>query len=325
MTKTTKRGIAVYWQQPKVSLVAESKDAQDVLNKDELLAYIARISTSKSGKNPRRLLASTVTGRVKPVKYGITDNKYGGHVSTQETLNLGFMITGVSLFIVPQILRHRSNSFQQYSLRYAEFIRKREDGSKYAVYSIHSLPQQAGRTARFSTEQPLNWDVELEAAFYQQALEAVDMYDHLVEQGASYETARGVLPQAATTDLFVNFNIRSLVSFLTQRLFHGAQEEIRHIAVQLRDILAEKFPELAAEYDYFRFWSIMKGDDIISHKRYGYTHAIGYGCEEADLIPFLILLNRLDCRTADNKEAAILEQVQAKYKDRLEQLQSRFD
>lgn len=60
-------------------------------------------------------------------------------------------------------------------------------------------------------------------------------YDSLRTQGVSAEDARMVLPQAATTNLVMTVNLRSLLDFYTKRRKgNGAQAEIAELAEHLR-------------------------------------------------------------------------------------------
>ncbi len=74
---------------------------------------------------------------------------------------------------------------------------------------------------------------------------AEDTYQNLIEAGVSKETARMVLPLCTTTRLYMTGNVRSWIHYLEQRTSEGTQTEHRLIALAIKTIFTEQFPNIA--------------------------------------------------------------------------------
>jgi thymidylate synthase ThyX len=83
---------------------------------------------------------------------------------------------------------------------------------------------------------------ELNALVDDHNTETLKLYNLLLENGVARECARFILPETATTVLYLNGTVRVWLSVLNQRLHKTAQKEIRLIAEEIRDILIEKCP-----------------------------------------------------------------------------------
>jgi thymidylate synthase (FAD) len=53
-----------------------------------------------------------------------------------------------------------------------------------------------------------------------------------------------VLPNACTTCIEVKMNLRALMNFMNERLCSCAQWEIRELALAMKRVIVEKYPEL---------------------------------------------------------------------------------
>ncbi len=124
-----------------------------------------------------------------------------------------------------QLVRHRiATSFIQHSGRYGSY-RETGDGS-YTFILPRSLIRERGG--------------ELEKLFS----EIVSTYELMVDSGVPLEEARRVIPESIQTFLIVKFNLRSLGSFLKQRMCSMAQPEIRYVALEMFHELSKKIGEL---------------------------------------------------------------------------------
>jgi len=70
----------------------------------------------------------------------------------------------------------------------------------------------------------------------------INNYKKLLENNVAKETARFILPETTTTQIYLNGTIRSWITFLNARLHKTAQKEIRLIAEQIRDIFIKECP-----------------------------------------------------------------------------------
>ena len=139
--------------------------------------------------------------------------------------------------ISPQILRHRSFSFQEFSQRYAvatevDLPSLRRQDTKNRQNSINDLDiSKVG----FMTDK-INRHFD----------DALDLYDYLLDQGVAKECARAVLPLNTATRLYMSGTIRSWLHYCDLRCANGTQAEHKRIADSVKDILAEQLPDVYA-------------------------------------------------------------------------------
>lgn len=139
--------------------------------------------------------------------------------------------------IAPQVLRHRSFSFQEFSLRYAEAM------ANPVVPELrlqdHSNRQNSLPLAGDHSAGALYDDIGKHFAA------AGALYDHLLRCGIAREVARDVLPLATPTRLYMSGTIRSWIHYVQLRCGNGTQKEHRLIAESARRILFEQLPTIA--------------------------------------------------------------------------------
>lgn len=196
---------------------------KNVQNTEGLIAYIARVSSSDQ-KNP------SYAGLI---KYCMNH----GHWSILETANVVFEVE-TTRAIAPQILRHRSFNFQEFSQRYAkvdddamEVFEARRQDKKNRQNSIDDLPPEI--KIEWEEKQKENWD------------RAVEDYNWALDNGIAKETARAVLPLQAKTRLFMNGTLRSWVHYVNLRSDPATQKEHRIIAEAVKEHLIKRFPVIA--------------------------------------------------------------------------------
>ncbi len=189
---------------------------------EETIAYCARVSNPENQESPEisRLL-----------RYCIKH----GHWSIFEQANMVLEIT-TSRGIAPQILRHRSFSFQEFSQRYSpssEFVRyePRRQDAKNRQSSVDDFGEETRKW--FADAQEEVWQLAYQR--YQQAL----------EKGIAKECARFLLPLNTQTLLYMNGTIRSWLHYIELRSGHGTQAEHARIAEACRRIFSEQMPLIA--------------------------------------------------------------------------------
>jgi thymidylate synthase (FAD) len=190
---------------------------------EKLIGKIARVSNPKNEDNPE------VT---KLLKYLIKHK----HWSPFEMASMCLEIN-TTRSIAPQILRHRSFSFQEFSQRYAvamdlELPRLRRQDTTNRQNSIDDLDPM---TAMFI-------DDKISSHFR----EAEELYDYMLSRGVAKECARAVLPLNTTTRLYMSGTIRSWLHYIDLRSWHGTQWEHTQIALNALEILKEQLPTIAA-------------------------------------------------------------------------------
>lgn len=190
---------------------------------EELIAYCARVSNPANQEN--REIARLIRHCIRH-----------GHWSIFEQANMVLEIN-TSRGIAPQILRHRSFSFQEFSQRYAPstgyvaYEPRRQD-SKNRQSSVDDLG--ADVKDWFAAAQDEVWD--LAYARYQEAL----------AKGIAKESARFLLPLNTETRLYMNGTIRSWIHYIGLRSGHGTQLEHSRIAEECRRIFCAELPVISA-------------------------------------------------------------------------------
>lgn len=153
--------------------------------------------------------------------------------------------------IAAQLLRHRSNYFQEFSQRYQD-VNVLDSGE--GIFEPVEIRKEA-EVNRQSSEEIFNpqlfaypdsviWPhgVDAESCVEEHLLRSQRLYDEMVEAGVATECARMILPLCVKTKLFVTMNVRSLIHWLQLRDDHHAQKEIRDIAVEVKKIAKEELP-----------------------------------------------------------------------------------
>jgi len=192
-------------------------------NAEELITKMARVSAPKNQDNmdtaPRLL------------KYLIKHK----HWSPFEMANMCVEIE-TTRAISPQILRHRSFSFQEFSQRYA-------DTSELGSAVIPHLRRQDQKNRQNSID---DLSADVVATYYRRISELYENAEHLyremVSNGIAKECARSILPLSTQTRLFMNGTIRSWIHYLDLRCSNGTQLEHQQIARGIKQIFCEQFP-----------------------------------------------------------------------------------
>lgn len=206
----------------KVSLVAVTKPlVEGIETADALIAYCARIS------NPSNQLNTETAARL--IAYCLRNK----HFSIFEQADMTVEVQ-TSRAIAAQILRHRSFTFQEWSLRYSEAI------------GIEQLEWRSqGKTNRQVGDAPMELSRDLQIAVEVAQGMCLSTYHQLIEAGAAKECARMVLPLNTTTRLYMKGSVRSWIHYLEVRQDSHAQKEHRDIANAIREIFDQQFPMVA--------------------------------------------------------------------------------
>jgi thymidylate synthase (FAD) len=191
-----------------------------------IIAYCARVS-SPNQDNP---------DYEKLLRYCIREK----HWSIFEMADMTVEIT-TTRAIAAQILRHKSFSFQERSLRYAEGLKyesceARRQDDKNRQNSIDDLDDEVKR-----------WFGESQFHVWRHAK---SLYDEAIANGIAKECARMLLPLNTVTRLYMKGSVRSWIHYFDVRCHPSTQKEHRDIATAIRDIFTEQFPAIAKALDY---------------------------------------------------------------------------
>ncbi len=138
--------------------------------------------------------------------------------------------------IAPQILRHRSFSFQEFSQRYAVAVdapipQIRRQDKKNRQNSIDDFTLEE----RDKHDDRINMHVE----------DAFKLYEDMLADGVAKECARAVLPLNTATRLYMSGTIRSWLHYVDLRGDNGTQLEHMKIARSIGEILDDEVPTIA--------------------------------------------------------------------------------
>ena len=192
-------------------------------NAEKLIGKIARVSNPANEDNPdsEKLLRYLIKHR---------------HWSPFEMASMCIEIQ-TTRAIAPQILRHRSFSFQEFSQRYAEVTdihtpQLRRQDLKNRQNSISDLRQADIDQWNLLTEEHFKHSMEL--------------YKALLDKGVAKECARSVLPLNTGTRMYMSGTIRSWLHYVDLRSANGTQLEHQKIALDVLSILQRELPTVAA-------------------------------------------------------------------------------
>lgn len=195
-----------------VKLISVTPDAE------KIMAYCARVS-SQHQDNPK------IAGLL---KYCAKQ----GHWSVFEMADMTLEIV-TSRAIAPQILRHKSFSFQEMSQRYTNALNyvpcdARRQDEKNRQNSFDDLPTDIKEW--FLNAQEGVWDY------------AFRRYTIAIENGVAKECARMLLPLNTETRLYMKGSVRSWIHYFQVRCDPATQKEHRDIALAGQEIFKEQFP-----------------------------------------------------------------------------------
>ena len=208
----------------KVCLISVTPDAE------KTMGYIARVSNPNNQENPK------VDGLL---KYCIKH----GHWSVFEQAMMTLEIN-TTRAISPQILRHRSFTYQEFSQRYA-------DAGMLGDITIPELRSQDHKNRQNSIDDvdvktKIRFEAKIEEHFYQ----AQHLYQELLEAGIAKECARAVLPLNTPTRLYMTGSVRSWIHYITLRSANGTQKEHMEIANLCKQHFICQFPIVAKALDW---------------------------------------------------------------------------
>lgn len=203
-----------------VSLVWRTNEAE------QMIVRTARVSAPKNENNME-------TGP-KLLRYLIKHK----HWSPFEMANMCLEIH-TTRTISPQILRHKSFAFQEFSQRYAN---TNEIGRPLVPHLRAQDPKNRQNSSDDLTERlgkPKLADYYRRIGILLE--DAEHLYQEMLSDGIAKECARAILPNAPTK-MYMNGTLRSWLHYIDLRTANGTQEEHKEIAEQCKTIFKEQFP-----------------------------------------------------------------------------------
>lgn len=210
------------------------------MNSDITVTYVDHMGTDLTVVNAARISmnkqSEELSEKDKRLIHYLAENK---HMTPFEHNSLTVIIE-CPLYIRSQIHRHRTFSYNEVSRRYTK-----EDIKFY-------IPDVLRKQSTVNKQASDGEFYGIENDTYRQLIESVvwqanNTYNKLIEAGVVREQARMVLPQNLMTSFYMTGNLRNWVHFIGLRDSEHAQEEVRIVARQVKNILLEKFPVASRE------------------------------------------------------------------------------
>lgn len=203
-----------------VEMVSVTPGAQEVIT------YCARVS------NPNNQLNFNNSSKL--ISYLIKHKHWSPFEMASMTLQIK-----TSRGIAPQILRHRSFTFQEFSQRYAAvdesgltiYAARRQD-DKNRQNSIDDLSDAIKQ--EWEDRQRENWK------------QSFEHYKWALDNGIAKECARFVLPLGCNTTLYMSGTVRSWIHYIELRAANGTQQEHMDIAIACKEVFKKELPDIAA-------------------------------------------------------------------------------
>jgi thymidylate synthase (FAD) len=211
----------------------------DSMGGDESIVRFARVSSGTTGTE------SSNKGLIRML---MRDR----HGSPFESPVLQYRIE-CPIFVAREFFRHRIASFHETSGRYREL-----EPVFYVPGSERPL-RQIGKPGAYTFEPGDYGQIVLtQAAHKRSAKAAWGEYELMLGSGIAREVARNVLPLSIYTSFYVNFNLRSLMNFLSLRWAHEESKtptfplkEIEMVAKQMDVYATEIAPVAMAAFTEF--------------------------------------------------------------------------
>ena len=198
---------------------------------EKMMAYIARVSNPANQQNEK------YSGLL---KYCIKHNHWSVFEQSSMTLEIE-----TTRGLAAQILRHRSFTYQEFSQRYADSSLLGEE------IPLPKLRKQDAKNRQNSTDDLDPFIVQdFELKMQRHFVNAMKIYQEMLDQGVAKECARFVLPLATPTRLYMTGSCRSWIHYIDLRSAHGTQKEHMDIAEECRRIFTEQFPAVSEALDW---------------------------------------------------------------------------
>jgi len=229
----------------------------DFMGSDQRVLQAARVST---GGNP-----SNGEAQDRGLIRYLYRNK---HTSPFEKIVFEFHVK-CPIFVARQWMRHRTQSYNEYSGRYTTF--------EPEIYSPDVWRAQGDKNHQGSGEPLPKEQQEWLHQTYSEYLGTENkLYDEMLERGVTREMARFIVPVSQYTEFYTTVNLWNLFHFLHLRLHEHAQYEIQVYAQAILKILegideikwsVEIFKEMN-ELEYLFQQAVNKDKELKSFKTY---------------------------------------------------------
>jgi thymidylate synthase (FAD) len=166
------------------------------------------------------------------------------HTTPFEMCELKFHIK-LPIFVMRQLVRHRTASINEYSARYSILT------DEFYIPELEQLQKQS--TTNKQGREESDWDTAKKQKL-QQRFEVFfetnySDYEQLLNEGMARELARSVLPVSGYTELYWKANLKNFLHMARLRMDRHAQWEIQEYARAMYDLAKPLFPEACSAFE----------------------------------------------------------------------------
>lgn len=156
------------------------------------------------------------------------------------------------IFVARQLVRHRTASIEEVSLRYVDAVRE------FYIPELDRCQKQSETNKQGSSIELVDNPEAHRKLIENSCNRSFDDYDELVHHGLAKELARTVLPLGTYTEWFWKCDLHNTLHMLNLRLDSHAQYEIRVYASAILKFLKPIFPTI------IEAWSELNNVDLDS-------------------------------------------------------------
>lgn len=169
------------------------------------------------------------------------------HTTPFEMCEVKFHIK-LPIFVMRQLVRHRTASMNEYSARYSVLT------DEFYIPELEQIQKQS--TSNKQGREEAEWGFEekrgVQHAFQRNFFNAYKDYTELLgkdDQGLARELARSVLPVGGYTELYWKANLKNFLHMARLRMDPHAQWEIREFASAMYNLVKPLFPEACNAFE----------------------------------------------------------------------------
>jgi len=209
------------------------------------------------------------------------------HTTPFEMCEVKFHIK-LPIFVMRQLVRHRTASMNEYSARYSVLT------DEFYIPELEQIQKQSTTNKQGREEAEWDWQDkrDVQHAFQRSFHNAFKEYKTLLgkdDDGLARELARSVLPVGGYTELYWKANLKNFLHMARLRMDPHAQWEIREFAAAMYNLVKPLFPEACQAFEDYAVKSVKLSageyelvKNLISHTKWA-TLVEKYGNDEKAL------------------------------------------
>ena len=152
------------------------------------------------------------------------------------------------IFVMRQLVRHRTASINEYSARYSVMT------DEFYIPEFEQIQKQSTTNKQGREESEWGFDEKrnVQHAFQRSFHNAYKEYSSLLgkeDNGLARELARSVLPVGGYTELYWKANLKNFLHMARLRMDPHAQWEIQELATAMYNLVKDKFPQVCEAFE----------------------------------------------------------------------------